>query len=68
MIAATLSTHSKGPAHVAAALAVDNHGADIRTRVEDAQIISDITARSLGSLTATLDDLVRCQQAVEEVL
>lgn len=70
-IAATLKTDSGDPESVAKSLTADNkaEGAlSVDTLVEGGQVSTRITCDSLPTLLATIDDLLRCQMASEEVI
>lgn len=59
------------PESIASSLDVDNillDGMSIESRVEGNRVVTEVDSSSMETLLNTLDDLIRCQMAAEEVL
>jgi hypothetical protein len=68
---ATLVTESKDAASQARALNVDNvsmGSLNAITRAEGKLVITELHAKSIGTLMATVDDILRCQITSESLM
>jgi hypothetical protein len=68
---ATLRTESKDAAAVAESLRPDNVGMDslsVSSRADGGFVVSEVRSRSVGTLLATVDDILRCQMASESLI
>ena len=68
---AKLTTESKDARAVAAAISADNvkmAALHVRTSVEGGRVVTEVEAESVGTLMATLDDVLRCQITSESLI
>jgi hypothetical protein len=68
---ARIVTESLDASAIAGSLNVDNIAEDylkIKSRSEEGRIVTEIDATSIGTMLATIDDMLRCQITSESMI